>query len=322
MLSLHRPKKNQLDSPNLTKFHNWASGSKPIILLAVVPSTIFFLIWMVFPLLYAGFMSLFEWRKSSISPVGQQFVGLENYLSAFQDPLFWLSLRNTLVLAVFEIVPVMIISLVLALLLNRIPARFQAFFRGIYFIPYITSLAALAIMWGWLYQPQFGLFNAILELFGGAPLRWLQDPKLALACIAAVVVFQEFGYGMILLLAGLQGIPAEYYEAAQVDGANSWVLFKNITLPLLRPSLLLVLVTNTIYSLQIFDPLFIMSVTSFNTPPGGPMNSTTTSILYIFIAAFKNYRGGYASAIAVMLFVIIMIVSLIQLRTVRTEWEY
>jgi ABC-type sugar transport system permease subunit len=203
-----------------------------------------------------------------------------------------------------------VLSLGLALLLNT-HVRLRSLWRAVYFLPYITSTIAVSIVWNNLYHPSYGLFNGVLGLLGLPGQRFTSSVEQAMPSMVAVAVWLGVGYYMILFLAGLQAIPIDVYEAATVDGANAWDRFRSITLPLLRPTLLFVAVVSTLASLQLFDLPFVL------TQQGGPVNATNTVVLYMYQTAFNFTRMGRATAMAVMLFLVIFIVTLVQLRLLR-----
>ena len=208
--------------------------------------------------------------------------------------------------------------------------RFRGLFRAIFFAPYITPGVAVAWVWGWMYNVNNGIFNAfIIQLDDWATalgLTWLnfeiqpflQSPRQALASVAAVVIWQGLGFQVVIFLAGLLGIPRSYYEAARIDGANAWQVFWSITLPLLNPVLLFSIVISTIASLQLFDQVININFTD----QGGPLGSTLTVAVYMYLEAFERARLGYAAAVTVLLFAIILVITLIQIRFLNRRVEY
>ncbi|MBN1504173.1 MAG: sugar ABC transporter permease [Candidatus Eisenbacteria bacterium] len=237
-----------------------------------------------------------------------RFVGLANFGAAVGDPLFWTSLRNTLVFVVGTVPVTTLIAFFLAVALNRkIP--FRSFYRAGFFVPSIVSVVVISIVFKQLYSPA-GLVNKVVELFGGDPRSWLGEPGTALLSIMAMDVWSSFGYYTILFLAGLQGIPPELYEAAVLDGSGFWGTLRFVTVPMLRPITLFVVVINTIRSFQIFIEIFVMT-------RGGPLNSTLTSVFYLYDRAFYRFEMGYASAVGYLLFAVIMAFSFLQMRYLR-----
>ncbi len=236
-----------------------------------------------------------------------RFVGLKNYESLLNDPLFWKALQNTFFF-VFVGGPLSVLfSLGTALLLNARLAPWRSFFRLIYFAPVVTTLVAVAVVWRYLYHPRSGLLNSLLDLFGLTPVDWLGDPTWAMPAIILLAVWKNFGYNMLIFVAGLQNIPDELYEAARIDGAGALMQFWNITLPQLAPTSLFVGLTTMIGYFQLFAEPYVMT-------QGGPMNSTLSIVLLMYQHGFRWWSIGYAASIAFILFAIIFIVSLIQLR--------
>ncbi len=279
----------------------------------VSPALIFLLCFSIGPILFAFYVSFHEWDM--LAPVGAMpFRGLENYRYLLtEDPLFFQVLRNTVLYTVAAVAISAGLGLALALLLNR-RVRPLAFWRAIYFLPIVTSSIAVSLIWSYLYNPNYGLFDGLLALAGLPQHRFLDSPSEALPSVIGVGIWQSVGYYMVLFLAGLQGIPQEYYDAASVDGATTWRAFLHVTLPLLRPTILFVLVVNTIGALQVFDIIYVMT-------GGGPVNATYTGVVYIYDTAFKFLRMGRATAMSFLLFAIILVITLIQLRLLRGGFE-
>jgi len=240
------------------------------------------------------------------------WVGLENYrYLLFDDPLFRETLRNTIYYAVFSVSISVVVALVIALLLNG-PVRIRAFWRAAFFIPYITIPVAVAIVWRSMLNERYGMINGLLDAVGLPEQPFLGSVDQAMPSLIGIAIWHSLGYYMIIFLAGLQAIPADLYEAARLDGANTWRLFWSITLPLLKPTLLFVVVVNTLSSLQVFDMPFVLT-------QGGPVNSTNTLVLYMYDTAFKFLRMGRATAMSVLLFMVIFVITLIQLRLLKDE---
>jgi multiple sugar transport system permease protein len=277
----------------------------------VAPAVLFLLVFAAGPFLFTLWVSLHDWNM--LSPIGEMpFRGLENYrYLLFDDPLFRETFQNTVLFAIGNVGISVALALAIALALNR-PVRFRAFWRAAFFLPYVTSAVAVSIVWANLYQPSYGLFNGLLDLTGLPPLRFLSSTDQALPSVIAVAVWHGVGYYMIIFLAGLQAIPGEVQEAATLDGATAWRRFWTITLPLLRPTLLFVIVVNTLASLQVFDLVYILT-------GGGPVNATNTLVLYMYDTAFNFLRMGRATAMAVLLFLVIFAMTLIQLRLLREK---
>lgn len=273
----------------------------------VLPTLVLFLVFRIFPVFYAFFLSLYRWNL--LSPKGK-FVGVGNYIKLITDPNFWNSIKVTMSFALL-IVPVLtVLGLGGALLFNTNKVRFSSFFKAVWFAPVVTMTVAAAIVWEWLYQPQFGIINYIFSLIGLPKQSWLLDKNLALFSIAIMIIWQQVGFSMIILLAGLQSIPRIYYEAANIDGANRFHCLKYITFPLLKPTMLFIVIILTIRCLQVFDQVYVMT-------GGGPLNRTRVAVLYIYQNGFIFERAGYASAMAMALFGIILMITLLQLKVTR-----
>ncbi len=300
--------------------HIRLSGRRFIILAAVVPAVIFFIIWLVIPLLVSAVMSLRDW--SPLRPENP-FVGLQNYVEALtRDPLFIQTVRNTFYYMLLTVPLGSLLALIVAVMINSL-THLRGLFRVTYFLPVVTSGVAVAILWRALYQGRFGVFTQILQkvlvdtlhLNVNPSLQWLTSKDLAMPSISAMVIWQSLGFTMVIFLAGLSSIPPVFYEASKIDGAGPIQRFRYITLPLLRPTLLFVAVTGVIGSMQAFTAMFLMT-------QGGPLNSTRTMVYHLYDKAFKLYRFGYASALGMILFAIILVITLIQLRFLRTRWSY
>ncbi len=234
-------------------------------------------------------------------------VGFRNYTRLFEDPLFWTALKNTLYFLLVGGPLSVAVSLGAALLLNSRLTRFKSFFRFVYFAPVVTTLVAVAVVWRFLYHPRFGLLNYVLGLLGMNPIDWLGDPHWAMPAIILLAVWKNFGYNMIIFIAGLQNISASLYEAASIDGAGPWQQFTRITLPQLAPTTLFISVITMIGYFQLFAEPYVMT-------QGGPLNSTLSIVLLMYQQGFRWWNMGYAAAIAFVLFVIILAGSLIQTR--------
>lgn len=255
------------------------------------------------------------------------FVGLRNFVEMFsgdsvQATLFRTSLRNTIIFAVAVLPLNLAITLPLAWLLESIGNRFKSLYRTIYFLPVLTSSVGVALIWMSMYDPQAGWINAIIRAFGGTPVAWLSDPRAGFANVSiamwAVIIaylWQDYGYNMVIFIAALQGVPHELREAALIDGANSWQAFTRITLPLIRPTMLFVCVMTMLSSFQVFDVIQVMT-------NGGPNNQTQVLILDIYKSAFRYQNMGWAAAESFVLFLVVMGVTLFQMRVLRTDWEY
>ncbi len=266
----------------------------------IAPNMALFSVFVFFPLLYAFYVSLREWSLIDTP----RYVGLENYERLFSDPQFWQSLRNTLVYSFATVPTSLAIGLVLALALNRdLIAR--TFLRSLYFLPVVISSVATAVIAAWLFNDNYGVVNMLLRRVGLEPVAWLSSPRWALFSLVIATLWVRVGFCMVVYLAALQSISPTYYDAAEVDGATRFQQFRHITWPLLRPATFLLLILSVIYSFQVFDLIYVMT-------GGGPGFSTTMVVQYIYQAAFVSSEMGYASAMGVVLFLLILGFTLLQ----------
>lgn len=271
----------------------------------LTPSVLLFAAFLAAPLLYALYISFNHWSMLQ-SPI---WIGLDNYRRILHDDIFWRSLRNTVVFTVLFVPVVTILSLVSAALLNQgIGAK--SLFKALLFIPIITPSVVVGVVWTYAFQPELGFINAFLRSVHLPTSLWLGSPRLALPALVLVTVWQRFGWFMILFLAGLQDIPTEVQEAARVDGASPLKSFMDITLPLLRPTVVLVTVLAAIGAFQVFDLVFVMT-------EGGPAYATETLSYYIYTKAFRNFDMGYAAAMSYVLFIALLLLTLLQMRILR-----
>jgi multiple sugar transport system permease protein len=241
------------------------------------------------------------------------WVGITNYVNIFQDPLFLKGIWNTARYVLMSIPIGQSLALILALILNT-NLRFRNFFRLVYFLPVLTMPVAIAVVWKWIYNPAYGPLAIMLKSVGLKPIIWLTNVKMAMWSIVFITVWAGIGYNMVIMLAGLQNIPREYYEAAEVDGAGSLAKLFNITLPLLTPTLFFTLITSFINGLQMFDMVYILT-------QGGPLDSTRTIVFQVYEDGVKSLFAGTSSAEAWVLFIIIMGITLFQLR-MQKKWVY
>ncbi len=277
----------------------------------ITPAVTFFLIVNIFPMLYALFLSLHDWNLLAVQ---KSFVFLENYYSLLTDPSFLRSLFNTFLYAMIVVPLSLGLGLGVALLLNT-KVKAQAFFRTVYFIPVVTSVVAAGYIWTWLYDPSFGFINQMLAPLG-VQLSFLKSPLLALPSIALMAVWKHLGFNVIIFLAGLQGIPDYIYEAARIDGTDRRRTFWHITLPLLNPTVVFLSVMGVMNSLKIFGEVFVMS------DDGGPLNSTKSVVFEVVQTSFQSHRMGYGSAMTMILFLLIITVTLIQMKYMTKEYKY
>lgn len=267
------------------------------------PTLIGLLILNIIPIFQTIYKSFFQ---TGAFGRGNQFVGLENYIEMLADSQVWQALLNTFVYAIIEVPVSIVVSLVLAALLNR-KMRGRSAYRTIYFLPMVAAPAAVAMVWRWLYNSEFGLLNHMLGAVGLRPVNWISNPDIALVSVAIVGIWSVIGYNMVLFLAGLQEIPGDYYEAAEIDGAGPVRQFLNITLPLISPTMFFVTTTRVIAAMQVFDVIYMMI------DRANPALPRTQSLVYLFYKySFIEGKQGYGSAIVVLLLLIIMLLTVVQ----------
>lgn len=284
--------------------------------LFVSPAMLLLLTFGIFPILVAAVISTTNMNISAFASWSNvDFVGLDNFTQLFADPDFWQALGNTVLYAVVGVPAIVLLSLGTALLLNRSQNGFFRALRSFYFVPAITAIVAVALVWSYLYNTQFGLFNYLLSLVGAEPVQWLSDPWLAKFSVGLVAVWRGTGLNIIIFLAALQGVPKEYLEAASIDGAGEWRRTFSITIPLLRFAIFFVSITTTIAWLQFFDEPFVLT-------DGGPLGATASVSIFLYKEGFRLNQFGYASAGSVVLFAIIAIITLVQLRLRRADDDY
>jgi multiple sugar transport system permease protein len=274
----------------------------------LAPAIILLLIFFFVPVFSALIMSFTDFDIYSLGNLSNvRLIGLKNYKVLLDDPIFWQALRNT-VYFVFIGGPItIIVSLFTAIIVNSKVVWVRSVFRLGFFTPVITTMVAVAVVWRYIYQPQYGLLNYLFSLVGIAGRDWLGDPLWSMPAIILLAIWKNFGYNMIIFLAGLQLIPDHLYEAARIDGAGKWKQFTNITIPMLAPTTLFVSVVTLIGYFQFFAEPYIMT-------NGGPLNSTISIVLLMYREGFRFWRMGYAASVAFMLFIIILIMTIIQLR--------
>jgi len=276
------------------------------------PWVVIFLIFLAIPIVASLVLSFTSFGLSDIrNPIGANFVGLDNYQKLFQDPKFFQAAFNTAYFVVVGVPLTILAGLGAALALNQPVVKFKALFRVGYYLPVVTSIVAIAVVWRYLLDPNEGLINIVLRGLGQNAPNWLADPVLAMPAIILMAVWRNLGFTMVILLAGLQGIAVEYYEAASLD-AGRWETFRYVTLPLLRPTLLFSLVTTSIGYVQLFEEPFVMTA-------GGPLNKTLSMAMYLYQQGFNFFHQGYAAAIAYMLFLAIVVLAFVQFRFLQSE---
>jgi cellobiose transport system permease protein len=280
----------------------------------IAPFFVIFVVFGLFPLLFTFYVALFDWN-----PIGEQtFVGLANFERLFNDPRFWNAFANTFGIFLISTIPQLILALGLAHLLNHALLKFANFFRMALLVPYITSVAATALVFAQIFDKNFGLINWVLGLMGLPAVNFLASQVGSWIVISSMVMWRWFGYNTLLYLAGLQAIPREMYEAASVDGASSWQQFIHLTIPSLRPIIIFTVIMSTIGGLQIFTEPLLVAPESGLTCGGG--RQCQTLALFLYEQGFGQFEFGYGSAIGVALFVIVVVVSLINFfLTTRTR---
>jgi len=283
----------------------------------VAPAILLFLIFVVGPLIASFYWSFTEFNGLQSA----KWVGVENYKNIFfHDPRFWKSVRNTVFYTIGVIPPGVILSLLLAIGVDQ-QIRFKNFFRVIYFIPTVTSVIALSVIWKWLFAGEkYGLINYVLILIGLKPIDWLMSPFWTLPAIMIMSIWAGVGYNMILFLAGLQTIPTTVYEAAEIDGANMWDKFWHITLPLLKPTMVFVVIMGFIASFQVFERIYVMTESEFGI--GGVLDSALTVVAYLYDMGFRKFQMGYASALGYIVFIVIFLITIINMKFVKSKIEY
>lgn len=273
----------------------------PWAMLMLAPNIIGFFMFMVVPILATFYFSFTEYDLIG----APTFVGLDNYAELFRDKIVGVVLQNTFTFTVITVPIGMAFSLLLAVFLDQ-KLAFKRFYRGAYFLPSITSMVAVSIVWQWIYNPEFGLLNYFLSFFGIRGITWLSSSSTSLLSLAIVNIWKNAGYNMMLFLAGLQGISNSYYEASELDGAGKWRQFLHITLPMLSPTTFFIFVMSIISSFQVFDSVMLMT-------KGGPGRSSSVLVHYLYQNAFQFFSMGYACAIAYLLFFIVLAVTLLNM---------
>lgn len=284
--------------------------SNPIGYLFTLPYLIFFTVFVAYPLGFAIYLTFHNWN---IVRPERPFVGFRNFERLFSDELFWKALSNTAVFLVVHIPLQIVVALALAVILNQqLIAR--GLFRVSFFLPYVTSGAIISLVWLRLYADD-GLLNQLLGQVNLGPVGWLSDPRMAMPSIAIMATWKNVGYYLMIFLASLQGIPAQLYEEASLNGATQWQRFRYITFPLLNPAFILVVILSTIGGFSLFVEPFVMTA-------GGPLDSTLSLVLYLYQQAFQFLRMGYAAAIGLVLAILIFLVTIVQRRYLEREVGY
>ena len=270
---------------------------------AITPALLFFGLFVGFPFGYSFYLSFHEWNMMAEKPT---WVGMENYVSLIKDAEFLKSLAQTAIFTVGITVVIVVFSLGMAMLLDQ-KLRWIKLYRALFYLPAVTSLVAIGIVWVWMFDPQYGLINQALRGIGVAGPLWLADTRVALVALILTAAWRNVGYFATIFLAGLQGIDNMYYESARIDGAGRWAMFRRITLPLLKPTIVFVMVMSVILSFQVFALVYVMT-------QGGPAGSTSVLVFYLYQQAFTYFRMGYASAVGYVLFVLIFVITILQFK--------
>jgi sn-glycerol 3-phosphate transport system permease protein len=277
----------------------------------VAPSILVFLFFFIYPIFYMIYLSLHDWNFVSVN---KTFVGADNFKELFDDEEFLQVVRNTFTYTLFTVSLTIVLALLIALWVNR-QGTLYGVMQGIIFSPHIISLVSVSMLWMWLMDPQYGLLNWLLGSMGLPTLQWLSDPKSALFSLVIVAVWKSVGFNALVFIAGLQSISRQIYEAAALDEAGRLATFFKLTLPMLSPTLFFLVITNLIGSFQVFETISIMT-------DGGPVNSTSTLVFYIYQYGFRFFKIGYASAAGVVLLVIIALLTILYFKLLSRKVHY
>lgn len=274
----------------------------------LAPAMISIFVFFFIPVIAAFIISFTDFDIYSLGNYSNlRFIGLKNYSDLLGNELFWTSLRNTFYFVIAASPLSIAVSLAAAIILNSKIVKLKAVFRLAYFIPVVTTLVAVAIVWRFIYHPRFGMLNYMLSLFGVNPIDWLGDPFWAMPSIILMSIWKNFGYNMIIFIAGLQNIPEHLYEAAVLEGANAWQQFKKITLPMLAPTTIFISIITMIGNFQLFAEPYVMT-------QGGPLNKTLSVVQYMYQEGFRWWNMGYSASIAFVLFIIIFAGTIFQIK--------
>ena len=277
-------------------------GNETVGYLFIAPYYIFFVFMLLMPILNTVINSFTNYDLYE----KRDFIGLQNYVNLLHDSLFLQALGNTLLYTVLYIVPSMGLGLLLALLLSNEGRGFK-FFRAAFYIPYVNSMVCASTIWMWIFDPASGILNQMLRVLGFSAGNWLKDPDIAMYCVVLVSVWKSLGYCMLINLSGIKGIPGYLYEAARLDGANGFQRFRYITLPMLQPTTFFLFITSCIASFNVFEQVNVLTA-------GGPLNRTTTIVHQIYTRGFTQFKMGYASAMSVVLLLIVSVITLVNFR--------
>ncbi len=297
-----------LDRYRSTQF--WRDTARAYLYL--LPALIILGVFTFYPFVKAFWISFYHWRIRN-----PEFIGWENYIKIFHDDLFWLSLWHTVYYVLGSVIPTMTLAMFIAVLLNS-KIRGRSFFRTAFFLPYITNTVAASMVFLWIYDRDYGLLNYFLHtLFHIRLIDWLNTPQFAMPAVILMGIWRFLGFDVVIFLAGLQSIDRTYYEAAEVDGATGWARFRHITLPLLSPTTFFVFIISIIGAFKVFQEIFIL----WSGPSGGPLHSAMTMMIYFYNTSWGEWHLGRGAAVANILFVIIFIITLIQMRLSK-RWVF
>ncbi|MCS7464815.1 sugar ABC transporter permease [Paenibacillus doosanensis] len=276
-----------------------------------LPALAFLIVFIYYPLVNSFYLSFTNWNMTK--PV-KKFIGMENYTKLLTDDTFYNVLKITFTYTILDVVLTLGIGLLLALLFN-VQSKFFNFLRMLIFMPHYISMVIVSMVFLWIFNSQYGLMNELIKLFGLEPVQWLQNPRTALWVLIIVSVWKGVGFAMIIFIAGLRSVPVEYYEASSIDGASKFVQFRHITLPMLSPITLFLVVTNFISSMQVFQSVDVMT-------NGGPLESTKAMVYWIYTMAFSEFKTGRASALVIIFFLIIVLLTMVQMYVSKKKVHY
>ncbi len=299
-------KKNRRFLPDRTIMSSGRRGDLGSALLFLSPTLIVFSSFILFPVFFSFYLSFQDWNMFSDD---QTFIGIDNYTRLFQSAEFWQVLKNTAIYTIGTVPFNMALALIIAYVLNK-RIKGKKILRTAFFAPVIISPVAAAVIWRWIYDPNFGLMNYSIGLLGIDAINWLNNPTAAMFALIIMGVWKTLGINMVLFSAGLQGIPEQYYEAAEIDGAGRVSKFWHITIPLLTPTTFFIMVMSMISSFQVFDLVYVLT-------SGGPMGTTKVLVFYIYERAFQFFEMGYASAASYILFAILFLLTMLQVKYLR-----
>lgn len=291
--------------------HKKKMKNKAAALVFLLPSMLLLIVFVLWPMIYSVIMSFFEWNPLK----DKTFIGFENYITLIHDSLWWTSFRNTIIYIALNVPLILVMSILmceLVLFINKKSGLISKFVRSVYFLPCVLSLVATGVAWKYLLGTNYGVINAMLSSIGLPSVEWLSSGKVALISLAIVCVWRWSGYYMVMVVAGRLEISPAYYEAAGLEGAGPWIQFKSITLPLLRPILTYIILMCVIGTFQEFDLVYSMTA-------GGPGSSTYLTGYYLYKAAFSSLKMGYSSAMAVFLFIVSLVFSVVHMKHDKTD---